>query len=167
MSGILEWHRKVVRYGETELRRDRSVGSLPTRPSVPGSVGGPGGFGRQRFAVSGAGLPGATVPQDAGVTSPAPVPSGPTVLTAASAGPVSSPHGVVPRAGGVVRPSAPGGGGVPRSGGSVPSAPVSPAPAGPVVTTPSTDVAEPNRIGAPTGLGTSAVRVQAPKVSSR
>ena len=167
MSGILEWHRKVVRYGETELRRDRSVGSLPTRPSVPGSVGGPGGFGRQRFAVSGAGLPGATVPHDAGVTSPAPVPSGPTVLTAASAGPVSSPHGVVPRAGGVVRPSAPGGGGVPRSGGSVPSAPVSPVPAGPVVTTPSTDVAEPKRIGAPTGLGTSAVRVQAPKVSSR
>ncbi|MCS7483350.1 germacradienol/geosmin synthase [Umezawaea endophytica] len=147
MSGILEWHRKVVRYGEAELRRDRSVGRPAPGSSVPGSVAGPGGFSRQWFAVSGAGLPGATVPPGA-----LPRGRGAGVLPV----PAGSPRGVVPS-----------GHGVPRSSGSVPTAAVSPAPVGPVVTTPSTDVAEPKRVGTPTGLGTSAVRVQAPKVSSR
>ncbi|MEO6090055.1 MAG: hypothetical protein ABIQ18_43805, partial [Umezawaea sp.] len=116
MSGILEWHRKVVRYGEAELRRDRAASGL-----APGAIGRPSGFRRPGFAVSGAGLPVA-----APVWTP---PSGPVAT--------------------------------------VPSASGGPVPSGPVVTTPSTDVVEPKRIGMPTGLGTSAARVQPPKVSSR
>jgi len=144
MSGILEWHRKCVRYVEAELQRNRAsvVPDLGTSAlRVPGAIGAPSAFAQPWFAVSGAGLPGATV------ASPAPV-----------GVPAAAPHAVTPPS---ATPVAPRSGGLPAvSSIGLPAS-------GPVVTTPSEGTPEPTRIGVPTGLGTSAARVHAPKVSSR
>ncbi len=174
MSGILEWHRKCVRYVEAELKRTRAsaVPDLGTSALRVRGASAPGvfGVGRPGLAVSGAGLPGALRPG-----APA---GGPPVGAVPS-----TPVGAVPSGPAVTTPSAPVGAVPSGPAVTTPSAPVGAVPSGPVVTGPSTDVPSSGgpvvatvsapegkrAIGVPTGLGTSAVRVrpQEPKVSAR
>jgi germacradienol/geosmin synthase len=134
MSGILEWHRKCVRYGEAELRRSRasaiheglgtSALRLPTR------------------------VPGLNTPKPRVPSASFEVPSG-----GAGVGLPNVPSGLT-----VAVPSTPG-----ASGPTAPEPGVPTAGAPSVgVTAPSEGAPEPERpIGMPSGIGTSAMRVKA------
>jgi germacradienol/geosmin synthase len=148
MSGILEWHRRCVRYTEPELLRLRSEAMTPPLPAPPESHSVPAVPAPTPVATT-------RTPASSPVTAPASAP-----VRTASEAPATPPPATAPAA-----PTSPP---VPATPGAatttLPAAPTHPAPH-PDAPAPSASSATPGSRApslGPTGLGTSAVRVPAP-----